>query len=299
MLTAGSVAALGFLSLVVFEITTIRTFGVFTGLGILSALVLEMTFIPALRSLLPAPGEREGQRERERRLWDRVTETLAGWVIGPGRRRIYVAMAGLVVLCGIGVARVVTDNSIRSYFFAGLAFQEDDRALNARLGGTNTLYLLVEGAEDDAIKAPEVLRAMAATQRFLEQDPAIGKTVSLADFVRRMNQAMHGDDPAYDGIPETRELRLAVPVAVLAVRRAGDFDAYVDYGVPGGQRVGLPEDRQQRHLRGAHRAPRPVRPRASSGTVSACGSAAAWPRRRPSTRSWCGRRSSTSSRSAP
>src|SRR4029079_14600869 len=55
MLTAGSVAALGFLSLIVFEITTIRTFGVFTGLGILSALVLEMTFIPALRSLLPAP----------------------------------------------------------------------------------------------------------------------------------------------------------------------------------------------------------------------------------------------------
>ena len=230
MLTAGSVAALGFLSLVVFEITTIRTFGVFTGLGILSALVLEMTFIPALRSLLPAPGEREGRRERERRIWDRVTETLARWVIGPGRRRIYAAMAGLVVLCGIGAVRVVTDNSIRSYFFAGLAFQEDDRALNARLGGTNTLYLLVEGDEDDAIKAPGVLRAMAATQRFLEQDPAIGKTVSLADFVRRMNRAMHGDDPAYDDIPETRDLVSQYLLLYSLSGEPGDLDAYVDYG---------------------------------------------------------------------
>ena len=229
MLTAGSVAALGFLSLVVFEITTIRTFGVFTGLGILSALVLEMTFIPALRSLLPAPGEREGRRERERRLWDRVTETLAGWVIGPGRRRLYLAMAGLVVLCGVGVVRVVTDNSIRSYFFAGLPFQEDDRALNARLGGTNTLYLLVEGAEDDAIKAPEVLRAMAATQRFLEQDPVVGKTVSLADFIRRMNQAMHGDDPAHDVIPETRELVSQYLLLYSLSGDPGDLDAYVDY----------------------------------------------------------------------
>lgn len=230
MLTAGSVAALGFLSLIVFEITTIRTFGVFTGLGILSALVLEMTFIPALRSLLPAPGEREGQRERERRFWDRITETLASWVIGPGRHRLYVAIAGLVVLCGIGVTRVVTDNSMRSYFFEGLAFQRDDRALNARLGGTNTLYLLVEAAEDDAIKTPAVLRAMAATQRFLEQDPAIGKTISLADFVRRMNRAMHGDDVAFDVIPETRELISQYLLLYSLSGEPGDLDAYVDYG---------------------------------------------------------------------
>src|SRR5438876_89739 len=50
MLAAGIVAGLGFLSLVVFEVATIRTFGVFTALGIFSALVLELTFIPALRS---------------------------------------------------------------------------------------------------------------------------------------------------------------------------------------------------------------------------------------------------------
>lgn len=230
MLTAGAVAALGFLSLVVFEITTIRTFGVFTGLGILSALILEMTFIPALRSLLPAPGEWEGHRERQQRFWDRITETLAGWIVGPARRRLYAVIAALVLLCGLGVARVVTDNSIRSYFYSNLQVQGDDRALNARLGGTNTLYLLIEGAEDDAIKAPEVLRAMAATQRFLEQDPAIGKTVSLADFVRRMNQAMHEDDPAADVIPDTRELVSQYLLLYSLSGEPGDLDAYVDYG---------------------------------------------------------------------
>ena len=53
MIAAGSVAALGFFSLVVFEISTVRTFGIFTGLGILAALILELRFIPALRSALP------------------------------------------------------------------------------------------------------------------------------------------------------------------------------------------------------------------------------------------------------
>src|SRR4029078_10309607 len=98
------------------------------------------------------------------------------------------------------------------------------------LGGTNTLYVLIEGAEDDAIKEPAVLRAMAATQRFLERDPAIGKTISLADFVRRMNQAMHGDDVAFDVIPETRELISQYLLLYSLSGEPGDLDAYVDYG---------------------------------------------------------------------
>jgi hypothetical protein len=229
MVIAGSVAALGFLSLMVFRITTIRTFGVFTGLGILSALVLELTLIPALRALLPAPGRREGERERERRGWDRLAATLAGWVTGR-RSWIYAGWAALVLLCLVGLGRVVSDNSIRSYFFRNLPFQRDDRILNARLAGTNTLYVLVEGREDDALKDPDLLSAIEATQRALERDPDVGKTVSVVDFLRRMNRAMHADDPAYDRVPESRELVSQYLLLYSLSGEPGDLDAYVDYG---------------------------------------------------------------------
>lgn len=59
MMSAGLIAATGFFSLLVFDIKTIQTFGVFTGSGILSAMLLEMSFIPALRSMLKAPGKKE------------------------------------------------------------------------------------------------------------------------------------------------------------------------------------------------------------------------------------------------
>ncbi|MBI4590588.1 MAG: outer membrane lipoprotein-sorting protein [Candidatus Rokubacteria bacterium] len=229
MLTAGLVAALGFLSLVVFDIRTIRTFGVFTGLGILSALILEMTLIPALRSLLPAPGGEEGRRERERRVWDRITQAIAGWVTGPSRRRVFVVTGCLVAVCVGGASRVTIDNSTRALFFRSLPFQRDDRALNDRLGGTNSMFVLVEGDRPDAIKDPRVLRAMDATQRFLEQQPYVGKTLSLADFVRRMNRAMHGDDAAYDRIPESPELISQYLLLYSMSGEPGDFDSYVDY----------------------------------------------------------------------
>src|SRR5205823_2130574 len=77
MMIAGGVAALGFFSLIIFEIATIRTFGVFTGVGILSAVVLEMTFIPAVRSLLRPPREAEHRVDNENRIWSRIPSVIA------------------------------------------------------------------------------------------------------------------------------------------------------------------------------------------------------------------------------
>jgi predicted RND superfamily exporter protein/outer membrane lipoprotein-sorting protein len=230
MLTAGGVAALSFFSLATFDVTTVRVFGVFTGLGIVSTLVLEMSFIPALRSLLRAPGERERRREREHTMWDGMTGRIADWVTGRRRRTIYVATGVLLVICGLGIARVVVDNSTRSFFFEGQAVRRDDATLNERLGGTRTLFVLVEGREDDAVKDPRVLQGLEATQRFLEREREIGKTVSLADFVKRMHRAMHGDDPAYDRIPDDRNLIAQYLLLHSMSGEPGDFDTYVDYG---------------------------------------------------------------------
>jgi len=72
------------------------------------------------------------------------------------------------------------------------------------------------------------LRAMENTQRFLDRQPGVGKTLSLADFVRRMNRAMNGDEPAFDRLPADRA---AISQYLLLYSLSGDpddFDAYVD-----------------------------------------------------------------------
>lgn len=230
MIAAGAVASLGFFSLVVFKISTVRTFGIFTGIGILAALILEMTFIPALRSILAPPSDADRNREQKIRIWDKVTGTIANWLTGPSRRRVYAGVLLFVIVTMIGMGRVIVDNSTKSYFSPDLSFEKDDRSLNEHLGGTNTLYLLVEGASDDAIKNPKTLQAMEELQRFLESQPNVGKTVSIADFIKRMNQAMHGDDPAYFKIPDSQELISQYLLLYSMSGEPGDFDSYVDYG---------------------------------------------------------------------
>jgi predicted RND superfamily exporter protein len=230
MIAAGVVASLGFFSLVIFKISTVRTFGVFTGIGILAALILEMTFIPALRSILAPPSDIERKREHKRRIWDKATNAIASWVTGANRRKVYGGVFLFVIITLIGVSRVTVDNSTKSFFSPELIFEKDDKALNGRLGGTNTMYLLVEGASDDAIKNPQTLQAIEELQRFLESQPYVGKTVSLADFIMRMNQAMHGDDPAYYKIPDSQELISQYLLLYSMSGEPGDFDSYVDYG---------------------------------------------------------------------
>lgn len=227
MIVAGMVAALGFFSLVVFEITTVRTFGVFTGIGITAALILEMTFIPALRSLFTPPGEKERKAERRVRFWDRITSTIAHATLNH-RRRVYWGVAILVVTGLIGMSQVVTNNSTKSYFADDLPFRLDDQFLNEHIGGTNTLALLIEGKNEDAIKDPKVLQAMDEIQHFLDQQPYIGKTVSMADFIKRMNQSMHSDDPAFYKIPDDGNLISQYLLLYSMSGEPGDFDSYVD-----------------------------------------------------------------------
>lgn len=227
MLAAGGVAIAGFASLVVFEIKSIQVFGLFTAAGIASALVLELTLIPALRATLPAPGRRELDRERMPTLWSRLTER--GFQVAWNRPRAVFAVAAAVALVAVvGASQVRVDNSQKGYFYGSVPAKVEDSRLNERMGGTNSLYVLVRGREDDALKQPAVLEAMQALQKKLAADPMVGKTLSLADFVRRMHRAMNGDDPAFDAIPDSADLIAQYLFLYSTSGDPGDFDSYVD-----------------------------------------------------------------------
>ena len=229
MMIAGGVAALGFFSLLVFKIATIRAFGIFTGVGILSAVALEMTFIPAVRSLLKPPSERDRATEAKLRIWDRIPQWIGGQIIpAQRRRRVMVGMLVFVVLCLVGVQRVVVDNSSKNFFASKLDIQKDDDFLNRQLGGTNSLYIMVEGADVDAIKTPAMLAAIDSTQRFAESQPHVGKTISIVDYLTRMNLAMNADQPAANRLPASRELTSQFLLLYSMSGEAGDFDSYVD-----------------------------------------------------------------------
>jgi uncharacterized protein len=228
MIVASTIAALSFLSLLTFETRAIRNFGLFTALGILSALVIEMTLIPAVRSLLPMPGATERDRQADHRIFDPALDRLVGLLRGDGWKAVLVAGALVTVAAALAGTRVIVDSSFREQFFRSSDVRRDDDRLNRAFGGTSTLVLLVEGDHDGAMEEPEVLRAIDDLQGWLRSQPGVGKTLSFVDFVKRMNAAMNDDDPRRSVVPASRNL---VSQYLLLYSMSGsieDFDSLVD-----------------------------------------------------------------------
>jgi len=205
MLTAGLIAAAGFASLMSFGISSVRIFGLLLSSGILSALMIEMTFTPACRSLLPAPKRREVLRE-ERSFWlDRGLEQLAG-LVTRHPRTVLIAGITLAAVATLGAFRIRVDNSFRFWFSSSTQVRIDDAILNEKLPGSASLRILVEGRQDEALTDPAVLQAMSDLQAVMASDPRVGGVTSIADHVKRMHQAMNHGDPAFYRIPENRRL---------------------------------------------------------------------------------------------
>jgi uncharacterized protein len=227
MLTAGSVAALGFLSLMIFEISSVRTFGIMAACGILSSLVLELSLIPAMRSVMRPP--KTVKRKQGPRVLERAMAALAGVVTGPRAAWVVLVAIAVMGVSAAGATHLRYAESLKEWFFDSLPLIQDDNHLNRSFAGTNTFYVLVESKTPGRMQDPDVLRAIDAMQKHLQQDPNVGRSLSIADFVRRMNMAMHADDPRYDSIPDDRDLTAQYLFLYSNSGDPGDFDTYVDY----------------------------------------------------------------------
>jgi predicted RND superfamily exporter protein len=228
MMVAGLIAVITFLSLAGTGIPMVQHFGVFAGCGVLATMIIEMTVIPAVRSTLRPPKDVEAARERKPGVLDRFLTGIADNLVG-GRAPIVVA-GGLLVLAvvGLGVTRLRIDNNFKLYFDADSDVRVHDRVLNEAFGGTNSIQFLVQTPEADGIKDPRVLNGMARLQAFLEAEPTVGKTQSIVDLIKRMNQAMHADEPSAYAIPVSQELVAQYLFLYSLSGDPQDFDSLVD-----------------------------------------------------------------------
>jgi uncharacterized protein len=229
MLVAGFVAVLGFFSLVTFDVATIRTFGIFTGMGILSAMLIELTFIPALRSYLsPPPVAKPLTDGQSLRLWDRLADWVSNAVL-LYRGRIIATAVVIAAVSALGTFFINQENSTKSYFGESLSVWQQDQFLNQKLAGTNTLYVVFQGDRVDRIKDPDVLRAIEGAQRYIETLDDVGKTVSIVDLVKQMNRSMNAGAAEFNAIPTTSDLVSQYLLLYTLSGQPTDFDSYVDY----------------------------------------------------------------------
>jgi hypothetical protein len=159
----------------------------------------------------------------------------SSWLSGLGKfavrhpKSIGVVGCALLVIAGLGLSRIEANNNMVHWFKPDRDIRTADRVMSARLGGTATAYLVVQGSTEDVMKTPAMLRDIEGLQREMEKDPWVGKTFSVVDYVKRINRVLHQDDPAYDQIPDSAT-EIAQDLFLFGMAaKPSDLDNVVDY----------------------------------------------------------------------
>ncbi len=226
--------AVGFASLCTSSLVPVRSFGIFTGVGIICALLFSLTFIPAGLMLVKVPDFTEAKRRSldVGRIVQKYTDLALGsmgrWVY---RHRVAICVfsAVLALVAGVGFTKLRADDSWVEMFPHDSDVYISSKLISDKMNGTVSMNVVVEGDEPDTIKSPSLLKKMVELQELAEETEQVGGTISIADYVKRMNKVMNADKEEFNTIPDSRD---AVAQYLLLYSLSGDpddFDEVVDY----------------------------------------------------------------------
>lgn len=206
-LAASLIASLSFMSLATLGTASMRVFGIFTAFGILATITIEMTLIPAIRSVWPPPKSHQVTAEdRVHPKLDRNLRRLASKLSSrPFAQRTIVAYVTILTAAGIASRYIIIDSSFKRNFGVDDPVRKHDDRLNQLLAGTNFILLTVEGRSENAIADPAAINAIRDIQDQILQLNGVGKTLSVVDTLQTLHRAIDPTAPA-NALPGTRDL---------------------------------------------------------------------------------------------
>jgi predicted RND superfamily exporter protein len=221
--------AAGFAVLLFMNIIPVKVFGGLIAFGTVVLRLLSFSFIPAVLTFVRedklAGAAEDAAQDRVARLLGRMA------AFGAGRPGLTVAIAAALVAVSVwGTSKIHVNNNLVAWFKAGSEIRVADTAMNRALGGTSLGYVVVESKDADFMKRPEAMRWIEGLQHHLEKLPVVGKTFSVADYVKRINRVLHDDDAKYDVVPDTHDTIGQYLFLFSMSAKPADLDNVVDQG---------------------------------------------------------------------
>ena len=167
-----------FASLMVAGIQPVIDFGLMMTVGIVLAFVSTFLLVPALISLMPASG-----RMASSALNSGMTVRFAGWVERYGVA-VLVFSGVLVLLIAVGISRLKVENRFIDYFKESTEIYQGMELLDARLGGTIPLDVVLYPPREEVVNSDAVRSVDAAVPQYsdaVETTATGGLADSFAD----------------------------------------------------------------------------------------------------------------------
>ncbi len=191
--------AIGFLSLNFSDAPPFRDLGNMVAIGVMFAWVFSVTFLPAMMMVLPIKVKVRAESEASSLMW------LADWVILHRKKLLIINLLIAVALTSFAPNNELNDEFVK-YFDKTVEFRKGTDFMNQNMGGIYTVEFSIPAQEVGGISEPRYLQKLEKLKNWLVKQPEVVHVNSITDTLKRLNKSMHGDDPQWYKLPESREL---------------------------------------------------------------------------------------------
>jgi predicted RND superfamily exporter protein len=201
----GITTGVAFATLMLSPVEAVRFFGMHCAIGVACTMLAALTFTPALLAVLrpmPSPtrlGNGHGSR---------LAEALRALGAFDARNRRSILFGGFVVavISVLLIPLIEVDTDLARNFREASPIGRSIRLAREHLNVTDQVYVVIESPVPEAFLEPEALATIERLQAWLDEQPGVGGTTSVADYVKLVHRAMNSDEPEFLRIPSDRQM---------------------------------------------------------------------------------------------
>lgn len=195
--------AVGILAILLVPILMLQKLAISASFWIFAITISELLLNPIVYHYLKAP-DKETVLTREEGWFRNLIKSLSDAILSKTGRVVTLSAWGIVTAVSIyflGHLTIGDPSAATPLLWQDSPYNVSHTNIQEKFGGVEPLIVVAQGYDKDAMKDPQVLRTMVKFQRYLERDPDVGYSFSLADILRAVNMVFHELEPKWGVIP--------------------------------------------------------------------------------------------------
>jgi len=222
--------AAGLASFIGADVAPIGELGLFAAIGIIISLVYTIVLLPALLSILPVKAKKSISAQTRHQRMDRLMTLFSD--IATRRSKTVLLASTLIFVFGIsGALQVKFSHKPFEWIAKSEPVRQATDFMNERMGGASTMEMVIDTHQENGLYEPAIMAGLARlgdeVAKMDRGELFVGKTMSLADILKEIHQALNENRPDFYTTPDDRQL-IAQEFLLFENSGSDDLEDYVD-----------------------------------------------------------------------
>ncbi|MBU3947869.1 MAG: MMPL family transporter [Proteobacteria bacterium] len=211
--SAAGVAGMGVSSL-----KAMRQFGIYAALGIILTFAISLIMMTSLAAMAK---KNPAKSKAPHPLWlEKSIFAFLETALKYPKSVLSLAIIATIIACA-GLFKLKADYNFVEEYKTSAKWRIDTEKIDKIMGGTLSVVYVFDTGKIDGIQNPELIRSIESVQQFAKTQAVVSNAYSIVDYLKDLNRAFHGGDPAYNVIPKDRS---ALAQLLLVYELAGGKD---------------------------------------------------------------------------